>query len=52
MFFTYYFEDQIVNVKSRSKEKRFCIETANAKQTLYNIDEVKRIWDKKSILKN
>ena len=48
--FPYYFEDQIVNVKSRSKEKRF-FQTANAKQTLYNIDEVKRIWDKKPTIK-
>ena len=39
----------IVNVKHRTKEKRFYQEK-NAIKTLYNVDNLKEIWDMKKVI--
>ena len=47
--FPYYLDGDIVNVKHRTKDKRFYQEK-DAKKTLYNIDSLKEIWDMKKVI--
>lgn len=44
MCFPYYKDSELVNVKYRTKDKRFRQE-ANAERTLFNMDRVKAHWD-------
>tara|TARA_R100000426_G_scaffold24339_1_gene20892 strand:- start:365 stop:2056 length:1692 start_codon:yes stop_codon:yes gene_type:complete len=48
--FPYYYDGKVVNIKHRSKDKRFSQE-AGALQTLFNIDRLKESWKvKKSVI--
>jgi len=42
--FPYYLDGDIVNIKSRTKDKRF-LQEKNATKCLYNIDMLKKHWD-------
>ena len=41
--FPYYLDGDIVNIKSRTKDKRF-LQEKNATKCLYNIDMLKKLW--------
>jgi twinkle protein len=43
--FPYYLDGDIVNIKSRTKDKRF-LQEKNATKCLYNIDMLKKHWEK------
>ena len=48
--FPYYYDGKVVNIKHRSKDKRFSQE-AGALQTLFNVDRLKKNWKvKKSVI--
>ena len=50
--FPYYLDGEIVNIKSRTKDKKF-LQEKNATKSLYNIDMLKENWaesDKKSVI--
>ena len=42
--FPYYLDDELVNVKSRTKDKKF-LQEKGATKCLYNIDMLKKHWD-------
>ena len=42
--FPYYLDGQIVNIKSRTKDKKF-LQEKNATKCLYNIDTLKTFWE-------
>ena len=43
--FPYFYNNEIVNIKHRTKDKRF-YQSKDAKKTLYNIDGLKKHWEK------
>jgi len=49
--FPYYLDGDIVNIKSRTKDKRF-LQEKNATKCLYNIDMLKKHWEKVGTFKS